>query len=84
MYTEREFSKTNVLELLFLFIFLLSWTNSNKFKLIQLHKNMKNNLTLSINERVKVTRVPCILISRVIDLEKEFYLKNCALKKTFY
>ena len=81
MYTEREFSKTNVFELLFLFIFLLRWTNSNKFKLIQLHKNMKNNLTLSINERLKVTRVLCILISRVIDLEKEFYLKIVLWRK---
>ena len=84
MYTEREFSKTNALERLFLFIFLSRWTNSNKFKLIRPHKIMKNAVTLSINERLKVTRVLCILISRVIDLEKEFYLKNCALKKTFY
>ena len=45
---------------------------------------MKNTLTSSINVRLKVTRVFCILISRVIDLEKEFYLKNRELKKTFY
>ena len=45
---------------------------------------MKNTLTSSINVRLKVTIVFCILISRVIDLEKEFYLKSRELKKTFY
>ena len=76
MYTEREFSKTNALDLSLLFIFLSRWINSNKFELIHLRKNMKSTLTLSINVRLKVTRVFCILISRVIDLEKEFYLKK--------
>ena len=68
-------------------MFLLRWINSDKFELIHLHKNMKNTkntLTLSINERLKVTRVLCFLINRVIDEEKEFYLKNHGLKKTFY
>ena len=45
---------------------------------------MKNILTFSNNARLKVTRVFCILISKAIDLEKEFYLGNCELKKTFY
>ena len=39
----------------------------NKFELLHLRKNMKNTLTLSINARLKVTRVFCILIGRVID-----------------
>ena len=67
VYTEREFSKTNVLDLSFLFIFLSRCINSNNFELIHLQKNIKNTLTLSINVRLKVTRVLCILISRVID-----------------
>ena len=44
IYTEKEFSKTNILDPSFLFIFLSRWINSmnsNKFELIQLHKNMK-------------------------------------------
>ena len=44
IYTEKEFSKTNTLDPSFLFIFLSRWINSmnsNKFELIQLHKNMK-------------------------------------------
>ena len=45
----REFSKTNALDLLFLFIFLLRWINSNKFELIHLCESMKSTLTLSIN-----------------------------------
>ena len=65
--TGREFSKTNALNLSFLFIFLSTWINSSKFELIHLRKNMKNTLTLSINVRLKVTTVLCILISRVID-----------------
>ena len=48
MYTEREFSKTNALDLSFLFIFLSRWINSNKFELIHLRKNMKSTLILSI------------------------------------
>ena len=84
VHTEREFSKTNALGFSFLFIFLSRWINSNKFELIHLRKNMKSTLTLSINIRLKVTRVLCILIGRVIDSEKEFYLKNRELKKTFY
>ena len=36
-------------------------------KLIHLRKNMKYTLNLSINETLKVTRVLCFLISRVID-----------------
>ena len=31
VYTEREFSKTNALDLSFIFIFLSRWINSNKF-----------------------------------------------------
>ena len=57
MYTEREFLKTNALDLSFLFIFLSRWINSNKFELIQRCKNMKNTLTVSINVKLKVTRV---------------------------
>ena len=75
VYTEREFSKNNSLDLSFLFIFLLGWINSNKFELIHLRKKMKSTLTLSINVinvRLKTTRVLCILISIVIDKEKEF------------
>ena len=75
VYTEREFSKNNSLDLSFLFIFLLGWINSNKFELIHLCKKMKSTLTLSINVinvRLKTTRVLCILISIVIDKEKEF------------
>ena len=72
VYTEREFSKNNSLDLSFLFIFLLSWINSNKFELIHLRKKMKSTLTVSINVRLKTTRVLCILISIVIDKEKEF------------
>ena len=67
VYTERGFSKTNALDLSFLFVFLSWWINSKKFELIHLCKNMKNTLTLSINARLKVTRVFWILISRVID-----------------
>ena len=63
VYTEREFSKTNVLDLLFLFIFLSRCINSNNFELIHPRKNIKNTLTLSINVRLKVTRVLCILTS---------------------
>ena len=47
-----------------------------KSELIHLHKNMKSTLTVSINVRLKVTRVFCILIRRVIVQEKEFYLKK--------
>ena len=83
MYTEREFSKTNVLDLSFLFIFLLRYINSNKFELIHPWKNIKNTLTLSNNVRLKMTRVLCILISRVINWEREFYFKNYELMKTF-
>ena len=72
VYTEREFSKNNSLDLSFLFIFLLRWINSNKFELIHLRKKMKSTLTVSINVRLKTTRVLCILISIVIDKEKEF------------
>ena len=46
MYVEREFSKTNVLNLFFLLIFLLRWINSNKFELIHLHKSMKHTPSL--------------------------------------
>ena len=72
VYTEREFSKNNSPDLSFLFIFLLRWINSNKFELIHLRKKMKSTLTVSINVRLKTTRVLCILISIVIDKEKEF------------
>ena len=73
----REFSKTNALDLLFLFIFLLRWINSNKFELIHLCKSMKSTLTLSINVyKAKNEQSPlhfnqqsCILRERVL-LEK--------------
>ena len=55
-----------MLDLLFLFVLLSRWINSNKFE-IHLHKNMNNTLTFSINVRQKVTRVFCILIRVVID-----------------
>ena len=67
VYTKREFSKTKALDLSFLFVLFSRWINSNKFALIHLRWNMKNILTLSIKVRLKVTRVLCILISRVID-----------------
>ena len=38
-----------------------------KFELIHFCKNVKSTLTLSINIRLKVTRVFCILISNVIN-----------------
>ena len=41
---EREFSKTNPLDLSLLFIFLSRWINSNKFELIHIHKNIKSTL----------------------------------------
>ena len=73
----REFLKTNALDLLFLFIFLLRWINSNKFELIHLCKSMKSTLTLSINVcKAKNEQSPlhfnqqsCILRERVL-LEK--------------
>ena len=68
-YTKTESSKTNVLDLSIILIFLMRWINSTN-----LYKNRKSNLTLRINVRLKVTRVICILISRVVDLEKKFYL----------
>ena len=37
------------------------------FESVHLHKNMKSNFNLSINVRLKVTRVFCILNSSVID-----------------
>ena len=81
MYSEREFSKISALNLLFLFIFLSRWINSNKLELIHLYKNMKSTLTLSINVRLKVTRVFCIINSSVIDWEKGFKLsKSLTLK----
>ena len=67
VYAEREISKTNGLDLSFLFIFLSRWINSNKFKLIHLHKKLKSILTLNINVRLKVTRVFCILNSNGIE-----------------
>ena len=72
--TEREFLKAKALDLSFLSIILSRWINSNKFELIHLCKNMKSTLSLSINVRLKMTRVFSILISRVIDKEKGFYL----------
>ena len=42
MFTEREFSKTNKFNLLFLLFLLFSYS-SNKFELIHLNKNMKTN-----------------------------------------
>ena len=45
----------------------------NKFELIHLHKNIKSTFTLSINVRLKVTRVFCILNSNDKDQVKEFY-----------
>ena len=67
VYAEREISKTNGLDLSFLFIFLSRWINSNKFKLIHLHQKLKSILTLNINVRLKVTRVFCILNSNGIE-----------------
>ena len=40
----------------FLFTFLSRWIHSNKFELIDLRKNMKSTLVLSINVKLKVTR----------------------------
>ena len=68
----HKFSKTNALHLLFLFIFLSRWVNSNKFELIHLHKKIKIILTLNINIRLKVTWVFCILNSNGIDSVKQF------------
>ena len=45
-----------MLDLSFLFMYVLRWINSNKFELIHLHKNMKNTLTLTINVMLKVTK----------------------------
>ena len=56
---EGEFSKTNELDLLFLFMFLLRWVNSVKIELLHIHKNMKITLTLSINVGLKMTRAFC-------------------------
>ena len=53
MYNER---KTNMFDFLFLFTFLSRWIHSNKFELIDLRKNMKSTLVLSINVKLKVTR----------------------------
>ena len=44
------------------------------FELIHLDKNIKSTLTLSINVKLKVTRVLCILNSNGVDEEKEFNL----------
>ena len=63
----KGLKKSNMLNLFFPFIFLLRWIKSNKFDLIHLSKNMESNLTLSINVKLKVTRIFQILISRVID-----------------
>ena len=61
----RRIFKTSALDLSLRFIFLSRWINSNKFELIQLHKNMKSTLALSINVMLKVTRFFYILNSNV-------------------
>ena len=61
----RRIFKTNALDLSLRFIFLSRWINSNKFELIQLHKNMESTLALSINVMLKVTRFFYILNSNV-------------------
>ena len=48
VYWKRIF-KNQLVNLLFLFIFMLRWINSNKFELIHLCENLKSTLTLSIN-----------------------------------
>ena len=66
VYWKRIFKNQNVGSFVS-FCVLVKVDNSNKFELIHLHKNMKNTLTLIINIRLEVTRVFCILISRVIE-----------------
>ena len=48
VYWKRIF-KNQLVNLLFLFIFMPRWINSNKFELIHLCENLKSTLTLSIN-----------------------------------
>ena len=78
LHTKKEFSKTSALDLLFLFIFFLRLIYSSKFELIHLHKNMKSTLILSINVRLKVTRVCrvfCILKQYLIITQiKRYFL----------